>query len=190
MANSATKQSKTDAKIHAPQAAETDAEVTSPPPGKRRSLPKLLLLLTLLFAAAGGGAWYMLQDRQPAAALKPGSAKAVSAKPASTKPPVFVNLDPFTVNLQLDGASPQYLQAGLALKVTDADFADAIKLHMPEIRNRVLLLLSGKKAGEISTPEGKKTLSAELSREIVQPLAGRVQAQGLDSVLFTSFVIQ
>jgi flagellar FliL protein len=74
--------------------------------------------------------------------------------------------------------------------VSDSAVADAIKLHMPEVRNRVLLLLSGKRASEISTPEGKNTLSGELMREIVQPLAGSVPAPALDSVLFTSFVIQ
>ncbi len=103
---------------------------------------------------------------------------------------MYVTLEPFTVNLQQENASSQYLQVGLALKMTDAASVDAIKLHMPEIRNRVLLLLSVKRASEISTADGKKTLSTELTREIVQPLAGNAAAKGLDSVLFTSFVIQ
>ena len=190
MANTATKQSKTAPKAPAPQEPDIDAEEAAPPAKKKRGLLKVLLLLTLLLGSAGGGAWYFLQDQQPAAAPKPGAAKAATAKPVSSKPPVFVTLEPFTVNLQHEDASAQYLQVGLALKVTDSAFVDAVKLHMPEIRNRVLLLLSGKKASEISTSDGKKTLSTELTREIVQPLAGSVPAQGLDSVLFTSFVIQ
>ena len=190
MANTATKQSRTAPKAPPRQKPDTDAEEAAPPAKKKRSLLKMLLLLTLLLGGAGGGAWYFLQDQQPAAALKPGAAKAATAKPVSSKPPVFVTLEPFTVNLQHDDAAAQYLQVGLSLKVTDAAFVDAIKLHMPEIRNRVLLLLSSKRASEISSSEGKTTLSTELTREIVQPLAGRVPAQGLDSVLFTSFVIQ
>lgn len=190
MATTATKQSKTAPKTPVQKVPDTDAGEAAPPAKKKRSLLKILLLLTLLLGGAGGGAWYFLQDQRPAAAAKPGAAKAATAKPASSKPPVFVTLEPFTVNLQHEDASPQYLQVGLALKVTDAAFVDAIKLYMPEIRNRVLLLLSGKRASEISTSEGKKTLSTELTREIVQPLAGSVPAQGLDSVLFTSFVIQ
>lgn len=191
MANTATKQSKTAPKAPPQQRPDTDAdEAAQPARKKKRSLPKILLLLALPLGGAGGGAWYILQDQEPAAAPKPGAAKAATAKPVSSKPPVFVTLEPFTVNLQHEDASSQYLQVGLALKVTDAAFVDAIKLHMPEIRNRVLLLLSSKRASEISTAEGKKTLSTELTREIVQPLAGRAPAQALDSVLFTSFVIQ
>lgn len=195
MANTATKQTRTAPKASVRIVPDTQAEEAAPPPKKKRSLLKLLLLLMLLGAAAGGGAWYFLDDQPPAVAPKPGAAKAATAKvatakPASSKPPVFVTLEPFTVNLQHEDATSQYLQVGLSLKVSDAAFVDAIKLYMPEIRNRVLLLLSGKRASEISSAEGKKTLSIELARAIVQPLAGSMPAPGLDSVLFTSFVIQ
>jgi len=190
MANTATKQSTTAPKAPPRQEPDTDVEQAAPPAKKKRSLLKIVLLLTPLLGGAGGGVWYFLQDEEPVAPLKPAAAKTATAKPVSSKPPVFVALEPFTVNLQHEDASPQYLQVGLALKVADTAAVDAIKLRMPEIRNRVLLLLSGKKASEISTSEGKKTLSAELTREISQPLAGSVPTQGLDSVLFTSFVIQ
>ncbi len=196
MATTATKQSKTAPKNAAKQAPEA-AEEAAAPAKSRRSLLKIVLLLTLLLGGAGGGAWYFLQDRQPAEATKPGPAKAAkTAKTAKAKhepatPPVFVTLEPFTVNLQHGGdSSSQYLQVGLALKVSDEAFVEAIKLYMPEIRNRVLLLLSSKSADNLATAEGKKTLSTELAHEILRPLAGKVPAQGLDSVLFTSFVIQ
>ena len=190
MATAATKQLKTVPKTPAPQDAEIEVEETAPPPKKKRSWLKVSLLLTLLLGGAGGAAWYFLQDEQPAAAPKPAAARTATAKSVSTKPPVFVALEAFTVNLQHEDASSQFLQVGLVLKVSDSAVVDAVKLYMPEIRNRVLLLLASKKASEISTSEGKTALSAELMREIVQPLAGRVPAQGLDSVLFTSFVIQ
>ena len=38
----------------------------------------------------------------------------------------------------------------------DAAAADLIKLHMPEVRNRVLLLLSSKAASQIAAVDGKK----------------------------------
>lgn len=192
MATSATTQSRTAPKTATRQEPESGAEDAAAPAKKSRSLVKIALLLTLLLGSAGGGAWYFLRDQQPAAA-KPGAtrtAKSAKAKSDPAKPPLFVTLEPFTVNLQREDASPQYLQVGLALKVTDADFVEAIKLHMPEVRNRILLLLSSKKASELATAEGKKTLSTELSREVLQPLAGSVPARDLDSVLFTSFVIQ
>jgi flagellar FliL protein len=61
---------------------------------------------------------------------------------------------------------------------------------MPDIRNRILLLLSNKKASQISTLEGKQALTAEIMSETAQALGGSVPAGGISSVLFTSFVIQ
>ena len=190
MASSATKQAKTAPKT-APQQERAGQDEAAAPARKAKRRPlKILLLLSLLLGAGAGGAWYFLAQEEPLAPRKPGSAKAATAKPVSSKPPVFLTLEPFTVNLQLEDSGPQYLQVGLALKAADETLAEAVKLHMPEIRNRVLLLLSSKKASEISTLDGKKTLSADLTREIAQPLAGSTAAKGLDSVLFTSFVIQ
>jgi flagellar protein FliL len=193
MATTISKQSRTASKTQLPQEPDAEPDEATAPPRKKRSLMKLMLLLALPLTGVAGGAWYLLQGQQSAEASVPGtakSAKAAKGKQVPSKPPVFVTLDPFTVNLQREDSSAQYLQVGLSLKLRDDGSVDAIKLHMPEIRNRVLLLLSGKKAGELSTPEGKTTLSAELAREIVQPLAGGTAPAGLDSVLFTSFVIQ
>jgi flagellar FliL protein len=186
-----TKQSKPDPKAPAQQEPGANADEAAAPARKKRGLLKIVLLLTLLLGSAGGGAWYFLQEHEPAAEGKPGTAKAAkAAKAAAAKPPVFVTLESFTVNLQHDEAASQFLQVGLALKVNDAAVVDAVKLRTPEIRNRVLLLLSSKKASDISTLEGKQSLSAELMREISLPLAGAVAAAAIDSVLFTSFVIQ
>jgi flagellar FliL protein len=130
-----------------------------------------------LGATAGGAAWYMnrAQNGPDAGAVE--------------QPPVFVALDTFTVNLHSNG-DEQHLQTNLTLKVNDARAAESIKLHMPEVRNRIVLLLSSKAASEILGVEGKKKLAAELVAEIKQPFSGGGTEQGVHSVLFTSFVIQ
>ena len=190
MATTATKQPKSAPKGTAKPDDENAEDAA--PVKKPRSLFKILLLLTpLVLAGAGGGTWFLMQGEEPAAPVKRGPAKAAAkAKHDPAKPPVFVTLDPFVVNLQQSDMPSQYLQVGLVLKVQDEDVVDPIKLHMPEIRNRVLLLLSGKSANELATSEGKKALSTELAHEIQQPLKGSVAAKAIDSVLFTSFVIQ
>jgi flagellar FliL protein len=179
MATTPPKNAKPDTRPGAKDAPQAGAEIEATPAKKSGKMRLLLLLLPLLMAGGGAG-WYFMQE--------PGEGKQAKAAPA--KPPVFVTMEPFTVNLQHDETLPQYLQVGLSLKLADANLADAIKLHMPEIRSRVLLLLSSKKASDISTPQGKTALSGELLREIGQPLAGRADAKSVDSVLFTSFVIQ
>ncbi len=94
------------------------------------------------------------------------------------------------MNLQREDTQPPYLQIGLSLKLTDDALAAPIKLHMPEIRSRILLLLMGKTASELATPEGKKVLAEQLAREIIQAVPDSTAATGLESVLFTSFLIQ
>jgi flagellar basal body-associated protein FliL len=74
---------------------------------------------------------------------------------------VYVPLEPFTVNLQLE-EHPQFLQAGLSLKVADSAVGDALKVHMPEVRDRILLMLSARKASELLTVEGKRKLGADI----------------------------
>jgi len=183
MAKSISKDSKADPKTQGQAAPEAEAEAPAAP--KKRGWLKIVLLLVPLLGAAGGGAWYFLHGSEPAE-----KGKAGVAKTAHAKPPVFVTLEPFTVNLQHDDASPQYLQVGLTLKVGDEPAAETIKLHMPEIRNRVLLLLSGKSAADISSVKGKESLSADLAREIGKSVAGAEHAAAIDGVLFTSFVVQ
>jgi len=192
MATSGSKQPKAAAKAH--PAPEPDADETPAPRPKKGGRLKILILAVMLLAAGGGGAWYFLhgdpvgEEDKPVA--KKGNAKADAAKHASSKPPVFIPLEQFTVNLQSEEASPQFLQVTLVVKATDSVVADEIKLHMPEVRNRVLMLLSAKTASEITSIDGKKTLSAELAREITQPIADGIPTQSIDSVLFTSFVVQ
>ena len=148
-------------------------------PGNKGKLLKIMLALVLL-AGGGGAAWsYMTQQE---------TADQDAAAPQE-KPATFVNLDPFTVNLRPE-TEDQYLQVGLTLKVTESGATDAIKLHMPEIRNKILLLLSDKKASEISTSEGKQQLSTELLNAVRQSIASQKAQQEITDVLFTSFVIQ
>ncbi|BCT67848.1 flagellar basal body-associated protein FliL [Nitrosospira sp. NRS527] len=140
---------------------------------------KLILIIAsavlLLGAGAGGAAWYFSQIQDGATPVK--------------KPPVFVSLDTFTVNLQPEH-SEQHLQTNLTLKVENIEAVGLIKLHMPEVRNRILLLLSSKAASQIIATDGKKELAAELLAEINQPFDEENTGKVVESVLFTSFVIQ
>lgn len=142
---------------------------------------KLFLIGAVALAVLGGGAgaWYFTQQNSGAHAAKPEPAKL----------PVFVNLEPFTVNLQPD-SEEQYLQVALTLQVTDEAQTELIKLHMPQVRSRLLLLLSSKKASEISTVEGKNHLASEIIAQVKQPFTPKTAPQNVSGVFFTSFVIQ
>jgi flagellar FliL protein len=148
------------------------ASASTPHPKKSRKLLIIISILILLCTAAGGGAyWYMGQNKQH---------KTAEAKPQPLKPPVYVPLEPFTVNLQIED-HPQFLQTGLSLKVSDNAVADALKLHMPEVRDRILLYLSARKPSELLTVEGKRKVGSDIVdivNAILSPPAPKSKAKG------------
>jgi flagellar protein FliL len=101
----------------------------------------------------------------------------------------YVQFETFTVNL-LPDPDDKFLQLDLTVEVKGAELAEKMKAQMPALRNRVLLLLTSKKASDISTPEGKAQLSGELLVELKKPLAAHGKPLKVTQVLFTSFVIQ
>lgn len=166
----------------APPKADTKA---NPPEGKSKKKLILLAAIAVLILGIAGGAFAWYANSHKAGNNK--SHKEVKAEPS--KPPIFVNLDPFTVNLQPEKGE-QYLQIALTLQVADQTQVDLIKLNMPQVRSRLLTLLSSKMASEISTVEGKKQLTEEIVAQIKQPFVPDGNTQSVLSVFFTSFIIQ
>jgi len=155
---------------------ETEKETEKVP--KKKSPLVLIIVVTLVALSGGVGAtWFLLKDQI--------QTEGVEAK----KPTTFMDLDVFTVNLQPEDGD-HYLQVGLTIKILQTKVGDEIKKQMPEVRNRLLLLLSGKKPSEISTADGKQQLSTEITHEIRESLDSEPMKEEIIDVLFTSFVIQ
>jgi flagellar FliL protein len=125
-----------------------------------------------------GAAWYLTMgssDKAP--------------KAAKIEPPEYVALEPFTVNLQADEGE-HYLQVQFTLQVANLEQAEVLKSNMAQVRNRVLLLLSAKRASELNTVEGKRQLAGEIAATLKQPFFAKGQPQHVGDVLFTAFIIQ
>jgi flagellar FliL protein len=193
-------------------ATKEEAPVAAPPKSK-----KMLIIggVVLLMIIAGGAGWFFSKGSAPAAAGHEEAAK--KTEPAHEAK--FVSLgENFTVNLQREEGD-QYLQAGITLKILQPELEEKIKTQMPEIRSKLLFLLSGKKPSELQTMEGKKKLIAEIIAEVDGALGlGKAPAEetphdagsavaadsavaeaqsapepkttGVVDVLFTSFIIQ
>jgi flagellar FliL protein len=162
-------------------APKTDAA----PPKAKSKMMIIIIAVVVLAAAGGGGAFFMMKGGEDHAEAAPKKAKA-----AKSAPPEYVPLTSFTVNLQPDGEAGQYLQVEMTLQVAGAEQAELFKTNMPTVRDRVLLLLSGKKASEISTVEGKQQLAKEIVEATKQPFVEKGDEQEVSKVLFTSFIIQ
>ncbi len=157
-----------------------DSNVTGINEARPKSRKKLLAfgIAGLLLLGGGGAAWHFLK---PAA---PGEAHAAVKPPPA--PPVFVELEAFTVNL----AGDRILQAGVTLQVKDAKDSEQIKLYMPQVKSRMLLLLSSKAIDELQSPNGKQALAIDIAASLKQAYAPDLPPPAISGVYLTSFVIQ
>ncbi|HUX89181.1 MAG TPA: flagellar basal body-associated FliL family protein [Gallionellaceae bacterium] len=142
------------------------AQNAKPAPQKPEALPvqkndkKTTILMGIIaimaLVIAAGGGWY-------AANMGKDSHHVEEVKVAPPKTPLFVVLDPFTVNLHREpGENDQYLQLGITLKAFESDVEAKIKTNLPEIRSKILQLLTTKTATELLTATGKKQLVTEI----------------------------
>jgi len=149
----------------------------------KRSKKKLLMIVILLLALIGGGlVWYF----KFFSAKKEGDTQE-KAKVVATIAPIFFPMESFTVNLKPDG---QFLQATFTLQIETEEEIPKIKMFLPQIRSRLLLMLSNKTVEELSSIEGKKILGQEIEALMKEPFKEGLASAKVSNVLFTSFVIQ
>jgi flagellar FliL protein len=154
----------------------------------KKSNKKLFIIVGALLLVVGGagGAWFFMGQGKDDHAE---GATAPVAKVDPGKPPVFIAMEPFTINLQPENGE-QYLQVAFTLQVADEKQVEAIKLYMPALRSRILLLLASKKASELATIDGKTKLQEEILAQVKKPFTEHGPQQAVSGVFFTSFVIQ
>jgi flagellar protein FliL len=157
------------------------AEVAAPKGGGKKKL-MLIIAIVLVLLIGGGAAVFLLKKKAPPAEGEEGydeeaSPKTVEvAKPKPGTPPVYLPMDPFTVNLA-DKDTDRFAQVGVTLEVTDQKTADMIKGYMPAIRSGVLVVLSHKTAAQMLSKEGKERLQQEVLAEAVRPLGFEVELE-------------
>lgn len=113
-----------------------------------------------------------------------------SAQAEQHSPAIYYPLKPpIIVNFQSRGRQ-RFLQAEVTLMMRDESVVQAIEVHMPLIRNSLVLLFSGQVYEELQTAEGKELLREEALEEIQRLLEQEIGQPGIEQVLFTNFVMQ
>ncbi|MCG8708906.1 flagellar basal body-associated protein FliL [Brenneria sp. 4F2] len=151
--------------------------------GRKRSIwPVLLIVVALLAAIAGGAAWWFLY--KPTDTVQ---APKIVPPPA----PVFMPLDTFTVNLQNpDNDLDRVLYVGFTLRLPDEATHQQLNNYLPEVRSRLLLLLSRQNSASLSTEQGKQQLVEEIKQVLAPPLVPGQAGQTINDVLFTAFILR
>jgi len=149
----------------------------------------LMILLIGLLAAAiiGGGGFFYLKgkgstsEKGTAAEGTEGSAEKATAG----KNKVNFPLENFIVNLA-DPGGKRYLSTRIVLELNDKDVVPSLEKKVPEMRDRILMILPTKTFKEIQSVEGKN----ELKGTLITELNGVLQGRQVTNIFFQEFVVQ
>ena len=97
----------------------------------------------------------------------------------------LVPLAPFLVNLGGDQGQ-RYLRLVVQVEVRGELSKDELDKHQPEVRNRLIFLLSSKTFADIGSTQGKYDLQAEITKNINETLDGPF----IKKTYFTEFIVQ
>lgn len=180
---------------------EEGAEPEQVDPEAAAKKKKLILLGgigALLLILAGGGTWFALhllnkpatEENVAAADEKKAEHSAEKGEKAKAKVAFYESLDPaFLANYSVGGRQ-HYLQVGLSALAREQEVGDALRKHMPLVRNRIVMLLSGESFETLQTDEGRTQLQQKLLAAIQDILQKETGKPGVEQVFFTNFVVQ
>lgn len=145
----------------------------------------ILVIVLVVLLGVGSVAGWMLLAKHPKAAGE----KTVAGEPAPQRDakPVFFDLEAFTVNLE---GGDRLLYVGMTLQLGNESSKEFVRAHLPQVRNRLLMVLSGQDAGTLITSNGKQKLAESIREALQKQFADARPALLVDKVLFTQFIVQ
>lgn len=160
--------------------------------GKNKSMMLLWGIIVLLLVVIAVGVTYILM-RPAMATSELGNALAESTQAEldeQNKNTLYYSIEPaFIVNFHTPGRT-RYLKVSVDLMTHDQKIVDAIKKHLPLIKNDLVALFSAQDFQALKTQEGKNSLQQNALAQVQKILTEQVGVPGVDRVLFTSFVVQ
>ena len=172
----------------------------------------MILVLLLVAAASAGATWFITQRMQPQAGAPvqlgvgqnpggqpgqpgvgpqatPTTFVAPPTTPAAVPAPIFVPIEAFTVTLQ-NADTERIMHVGLTLRVSDEQTRVRLEKYMPEVRSRILMVLSSQSPTSVQTQQGKTDMANAIKQAVNRPFSPIPDGQYVTDVLFTAFVVQ
>ena len=160
------------------------SDAVNEPAGKGK-LKLIILIVVAVLLAIGlsvGATWYFMHSPK---------SEAVPQADVNVKlPALYEPMAPaFVVNFNANGRQ-RYMQVSVTLQARDPADLKALMVHIPVIRNNLVMLFSGQAFDDLATPVGQEILRQKTTasvQEVAQKELGKVV---IDQVLFTNFVLQ
>lgn len=164
--------------------AKSDAVKDPATKGKLKLILVLVLALLLAVGLSVGATWFFMHKSEPATPTDPAAA---NVKPAA----LYEALSPaFVVNFNQNGRQ-RYMQVSITLQGRSQADMDALKVHMPVIRNNLVMMFSGQGFDTLaSSPVGQEMLRQKATAVVQEVAQKEVGKPVVDQLLFTNFVLQ
>ncbi|MQT86361.1 flagellar basal body-associated protein FliL [Pseudomonas sp. FSL R10-2964] len=154
-------------------------------PAVKGKLKLIILIVVAVLLAIGlsvGATWYFMHSPK---------SEAVPQADVNVKlPALYEPMAPaFVVNFNANGRQ-RYMQVSVTLQARDPADLKALMVHIPVIRNNLVMLFSGQTFDDLATPVGQEILRQKTTasvQEVAQKELGKVV---IDQALFTNFVLQ
>ncbi|MDF9777532.1 flagellar basal body-associated protein FliL [Pseudomonas baetica] len=166
--------------------AKSDAAVKDPATkGKLKLIIVIVVALLLAIGVSVGATWYFMHSAQSKPAVD-----VAQVGPVGKQPAIFESMAPaFVANFNQNGRQ-RYMQVSITMLSRNQADLDALKVHMPVIRNNLVMLFSGQDFATLASPVGQEMLRQKATasvQEVAQKELGKVV---IEQLLFTNFVLQ
>jgi Flagellar basal body-associated protein len=141
----------------------------------------LVVALVALVGIASAGAGYVLGNSRMS---------TQAGDTTRSEAPIFVALEPFTVNLKSDDGRNRFLHIGMSLRVADVQSQKQAMQYLPQLRSRILLLLSNRQADSLATQDDRTQLAGEILQALNRPVTPDQPPSRFTDIAFTAFMIQ
>jgi flagellar FliL protein len=164
--------------------------------GKKSKLKLIIIALVALLVLGGGGAaaYFFLfageseETTEQAQVAEPVRGPAIYIKVRSLEGrPMFV------VPLQSQdkrAGRGHYMQAYVEAKTRDAEVEAALKLHMPLVVARLNKMFASLEFEYLQTKEGRNAMRQQATDVVRDVMMEKIGKPGIETVLFTNFVMQ
>ncbi|EPN27086.1 flagellar basal body-associated protein FliL [Pseudomonas syringae pv. actinidiae ICMP 19099] len=162
-------------------------EVVKDPAAKGKLKLIIIAVLALLLAVglSVGATWFLMHKSESA----PDPAAAAAA--ANVKPVAgFEPMTPaFVVNFNANGRQ-RYMQVSITMLGRNAADMEALKVHMPLIRNNLVMLFAAIPFESLASPIGQEMLRQKATASIQEVAQKELGKTVIEQLLFTNFVLQ
>ncbi|WP_122735773.1 flagellar basal body-associated protein FliL [Pseudomonas viridiflava] len=157
-------------------------------PASKGKLKLIIVAVVALLLAVGlsvGATWFIMHKGESA------PDPAVAAAAANAKPvAVFEPLTPaFVVNFNANGRQ-RYMQVSITMLGRNAADMEALKVHMPVIRNNLVMLFAAIPFESLASPIGQEMLRQKATASIQEVAQKELGKTVIEQLLSTNFVLQ